>query len=85
MRHIEIHIIGSVQGVGLRFGCLRKARSLGVAGFARNETDGSVTIEIEGERVGDFLDWLKSEYAGNIRNLQMDESDMKGYKDFRVE
>lgn len=43
-----IRVSGHVQGVSFRFGAQREARRLGLAGFARNEPDGSVAIEVEG-------------------------------------
>ena len=39
---------GRVQGVWFRASAEREAARLGVAGFARNERDGSVTVEAEG-------------------------------------
>ena len=39
---------GRVQGVGYRQATVRKARSLGLAGFAMNAADGTVVIEAEG-------------------------------------
>ena len=37
-----------MQGVWFRASAEREAARLGVAGFARNERDGSVTVEAEG-------------------------------------
>ena len=39
---------GRVQGVGYRYFVLRHAEELGVAGFARNQADGSVEVVAEG-------------------------------------
>ena len=44
----RLHIRGRVQGVWFRASAEREAARLGVAGFARNERDGSVTVEAEG-------------------------------------
>jgi acylphosphatase len=44
----RIRITGRVQGVWFRAGAARQADRLGVGGFARNERDGSVTVEAEG-------------------------------------
>ncbi len=38
-----------VQGVGFRWFTLRAARRLGLAGWVRNETDGSVEVVAEGD------------------------------------
>ena len=39
---------GRVQGVGYRYFVLRHAEELGLAGFARNQADGSVEVVAEG-------------------------------------
>jgi acylphosphatase len=39
-----------VQGVGYRYFVLRHAEELGLAGFARNQADGSVEVIAEGEQ-----------------------------------
>jgi acylphosphatase len=41
-------VTGRVQGVWFRASAEREAARLDVAGFARNERDGSVTVEVEG-------------------------------------
>jgi len=40
---------GSVQGVGFRVTAASLARGLPVSGWVRNEPDGSVAMEIQGE------------------------------------
>ena len=40
---------GSVQGVGFRWVAKHAANSSGCTGWARNEWDGSVTMELQGE------------------------------------
>lgn len=47
--HRVIRVSGRVQGVFFRQSAKRKAAELGVVGFARNEPDGTVTIEAEGD------------------------------------
>ena len=48
---IRKHIIfyGSVQGVGFRWRARNAASLYGCTGWCRNEWDGSVTMEIQGE------------------------------------
>ena len=45
---------GRVQGVGYRYFVMREAAALGVTGFARNLTDGTVEVVAEAEE--DVLD-----------------------------
>jgi acylphosphatase len=47
-RRVRIRVYGHVQGVFFRASTRREAQRLGLAGFARNEPDGSVLIEAEG-------------------------------------
>lgn len=41
---------GCVQGVGFRYRACYSARLLGLTGWVRNEFDGSVEMEVQGER-----------------------------------
>ena len=41
---------GRVQGVGYRYFVLRHAEELGLAGYARNQPDGSVEVLAEGPK-----------------------------------
>ena len=52
---------GLVQGVGFRYWCYRQATDLGVTGWVKNLPDGSVAIEIEGDRS------LVEELVGAVR------------------
>jgi acylphosphatase len=60
-KHFNIRISGKVQGVFFRASTKDKADELGVKGFVRNETDGSVYVEAEGEgeTVSKFIEWCR--------------------------
>ncbi len=45
-----ITVRGRVQGVGFRYYCFQTANDLGLKGWVRNESDGSVSICVTGER-----------------------------------
>lgn len=49
MQRMHLRIEGRVQGVAFRASARSKARELGLSGWVRNEPDGSVTLEAEGE------------------------------------
>ncbi len=61
MKHYNIRIIGKVQGVGFRYATREAAKSFKISGFARNESDGSVYIEAEGEsdQLEEFINWCE--------------------------
>lgn len=45
----RIRFYGSVQGVGFRYRAHHAAKRYGCTGWARNEHDGTVSMEIQGE------------------------------------
>jgi len=49
MRHLNIRVSGKVQGVFFRASTKEQADQLGVKGFVRNEPNGDVYIEVEGD------------------------------------
>ena len=61
MKRLQIKIHGQVQGVFFRDSAKKEADELGLFGFARNEPDGTVYIEAEGDKeaLGKFLEWCK--------------------------
>lgn len=44
----RFRFFGRVQGVGFRFQAMMAADSLGLTGWVKNESDGSVTMEVQG-------------------------------------
>ena len=46
----KITIIGMVQGVGFRYFTHKEANKLSLTGFVKNQYDGNVYCEVEGER-----------------------------------
>lgn len=60
-RRIRARVVGVVQGVSFRASAQANATSLGLSGFVRNEADGSVTLEIEGDqnKVEAMVEWCR--------------------------
>ena len=56
---MDLTVTGRVQGVSFRAYAEREAARLGVAGWVRNEPDGSVAIHAEGDEdaVEAFVRW----------------------------
>ena len=86
---LKAKIHGRVQGVGFRFEALRKAKELGLAGFARNERDKTVYIEAQGarENVEKFLHWLERHGPPFARVTKVEAKfsrDLENYQDFSV-
>lgn len=59
MKSVDVAITGVVQGVGYRWSGMAQAEQLGVSGFLRNESDGSVFGHFEGpdEAVDALIEW----------------------------
>lgn len=74
---------GDVQGVGFRFRAYHAAQQLGLTGFVRNEYDGDVEMEVQGERaaVDAMLGMIDQGYAIRVdhidsRSLPLDEAEL---------
>lgn len=52
----HIYFYGRVQGVGFRYYAVQKANQLGLTGWVRNLSDGSVEMEVEGQEPHIYLD-----------------------------
>lgn len=66
---------GLVQGVGFRYEAMIIADQLGLVGWARNENDGSVVVEIEGEGnyINEFLRVLQAVPRFDITEIQAED------------
>ncbi|WP_299215337.1 acylphosphatase [uncultured Aquimarina sp.] len=58
-KHYNISVKGKVQGVWYRKSTLEKALELNIKGTVKNQSDGSVYIEAEGDenQLKTFLEW----------------------------
>lgn len=56
---LSIKILGLVQGVGFRYQAKKKADELGLVGWVRNNSDGSVECLVKGSELDlkNFLTW----------------------------
>jgi acylphosphatase len=61
MKRISIIVSGKVQGVFFRVSTEKEAKKIGVTGFVRNETNGTVYIEAQGteKQLDDLVEWCK--------------------------
>lgn len=59
MKRLTIKIYGQVQGVGFRYQARETANKLGIHGWIKNSSDGSVEAVLEGEEnnLKEFINW----------------------------
>jgi acylphosphatase len=84
-RTIRVHAL--VQGVYFRASAQEEARTLGLTGYARNEPDGSVFLDVEGDEqaVEQFLAWCRHGPPGaRVDRVESKSSVPVGYASFRV-
>ncbi len=87
MKHLDITVKGKVQGVYYRASTKAVADQLGIRGTVRNEPDGNVVIEAEGEPalLDMFLDWCKEgPENAEVTAVETNEGELKNYRNFEV-
>ena len=87
MTAYQIHITGKVQGVWFRKYTQEKALQFGIKGCVRNQPDGSVYVEAEGEHAAmdDFVRWLhKGSPLSEVKDVQIQSVEPAGYTGFEI-
>jgi acylphosphatase len=82
-----VRITGWVQGVGFRYLAERRARSLGLTGWIRNEPGGAVTAAFEGprDRVESMIAWCRHGPSGaRVDEVAVDWLEPTGGSGFRI-
>lgn len=88
MKHLTIRVSGKVQGVFFRASTKEKADVLAVKGFVRNEPNGDVYIEAEGEEVAlhEFEAWCQQgPPRASVSNIDVHTGEIKNFTDFTVQ
>jgi acylphosphatase len=87
VRRARVSVRGRVQGVFFRVETRDRARSLGLSGWVRNSTDGSVEAVFEGdsERVQSMVDWCGRGPAGaSVESVDVAWEEPAGEQGFSV-
>ena len=85
--HRTFHIHGRVQGVFFRQSTRTEAQRLGLTGYARNNPDGTVTIEAEGstEALDELEAWChQGPAAARVDKVAVETGEVQGYQTFEV-
>jgi acylphosphatase len=86
-RSVDLHVTGRVQGVSFRWYAAREAIRLGLAGWVRNEPDGSVRAHAEGPRdaVDEFVAWCRhGPPAARVEDVAVTEVQPTGVTSFGI-
>ena len=88
VKHLNIKIFGLVQMVLFRYSAQEKAKELGVKGFIKNEDEGKVYIEVEGEEdaLDKFVEWCnKGPRLAKVEKVEKTKGEMKNFSEFKIE
>lgn len=91
-KQYRIRVYGRVQGVGFRYASAREARRLGLRGWVKNESNGTVLALIQGEEEPcvSFISWCRrgSGYGWveklDISEIQVIDSSSAPLSPFRI-
>jgi len=84
---LNIRITGEVQSVFFRQSAKKEAERLSLSGFARNEPDGSVYIEAEGDEAAlkEFAIWCRQgPRDARVDKVSVEEDAIVGHKNFEI-
>lgn len=87
MQHLNIRVYGLVQGVFFRASAKEEAIKLDLTGFAKNQSDGSVYIETEGEEnnLNKFVKWChQGPSMAEVEKVEVFEDSLKNFSQFVV-
>ncbi len=83
----RVLVEGEVQGVFFREECRKQAESAGVAGTARNLSDGRVEVILEGDEdaVQRVVEWCGSGSSGaEVTGMDVSEEEPEGLSGFQT-
>lgn len=86
-KRVRVLVSGRVQGVFFRAECARRARQLGLGGFARNTSDGRLEAAFEGDpdSVDRMVDWCEQgPDLAQVESVETHEEQPTGETEFRV-
>ena len=82
MKNYKIIVFGTVQGVGFRYTTKAIADNMGIKGIVRNQSDGTVYIEAQGNSLSS-IKAPKNPFA-KVTKIEVSEIPVKTYNDFSV-
>lgn len=87
MKHYDIQVHGQVQNVGFRWAAKKQADKLHITGFVKNERDGSLYVEAEGEdaALDQFAEWCKKgPWFASVEKVSVQEGAPQNFSSFTI-
>ncbi len=87
-KHYSITVTGTVQGVWYRASTQRQAEELGLKGFVRNQPDGSVYLEAEGDEnaLETLVTWCwEGPPRAEVDQVTVREEKWRGFSHFEIQ
>ncbi len=87
-KHLKVKITGKVQGVWYRSSLQKEAQELSITGFVRNEEEGSVYAELEGDELllKRLVDWCwKGPQMANVQQVFVEEGPLSDFSSFEIQ
>lgn len=87
VKNLHLRIYGRVQGVSFRYYTLHQARLRNIRGYVKNEPDGSVFVEAEGdeEALSHFVQWChEGPRWAIVENVEIHDGKVKDYNQFTI-
>jgi acylphosphatase len=84
---VTVKVTGRVQGVSFRWYAVQEGQRLGVAGWVRNEPDGSVAAYVEGDAaaVDAMVEWCRHGPAyASVRGVAVTDAQPSGARGFDI-
>lgn len=83
----QVRVSGKVQGVFFRKSTQQKATTLGINGWVKNDDDGTVLVEMEGNihAINEMENWLRQgPPLAKVESLEISLEEEKGYQEFLI-
>ncbi|MEW7289970.1 acylphosphatase [Aquimarina sp. 2304DJ70-9] len=87
LKHYNITAKGKVQGVWYRKSTQEKANEIGIKGFVKNQSDGSVYIEAEGneDQLKSLLEWCaQGPQFAIVEDVSFTRGDIRSFEQFDI-
>jgi acylphosphatase len=84
---VRVVVTGLVQGVFYRDSCREQARAIGIGGWVRNRSDGSVEAELEGPAaaVDRMIEWCRvGPHRARVDDVEVAVVPANGDERFRI-